>query len=203
MKNKIEYDEKKLPDVFRELKEKQDSDLNNQVISVLDKSILYKSSSSKNTCRKLKSVVKKKNITQDSLKNNFKNRKIINFSLLKNINLKKIKLNSKNNFFIIILIICFVITMFLTNSIFATQVEISQANKESNLVFENNENTIDLMSVLHNNMSITKRKEIITEQSDVNYMIIYKENSNLPKNEQVIVQEGKNRKTRNYENSYI
>lgn len=203
MKNKIKYDEKKLPDVFKELKEKQDSDFNEQVISVLDKSILYKSSNNKNTRKDVKSIIKKNNVARSNLKSNLKNRKKINFSSLKNINLKKIKLNSANNFFIVTLIICFVITMFLTNSIFATQVEISETNKKSDIMFETNENTIDLMSVLDNNMSITKRKEIVTEKSDINYMVTYKENSNLPKDEQVIVQEGKNRKTRDYENSYI
>ena len=93
--------------------------------------------------------------------------------------------------------------MILTNSISAVQIEINEISKKDSILFETNKNSIDLMTVLDSNMSVTKRKEIITEKSDINYMVTYKENPNLPKDEQVIIQEGKIRKTRDYKSSYI
>ena len=156
-KKSIEYDGKMLPDVFKELKEKQYKDF------------CVQKENNKNYAYKIKS----KSIHKFNLKN-----------------ILSVRLKNVNKFFIGILIICFIIIMLLTNSISATQLEINDMGKISNVNFESNENSIDIMSVLNNNISVVKRKEIVTEQSDVNYMTTYRENPNLPKNEQVIVQAG-------------
>lgn len=171
-KKSIEYNGKKLPDVFKELKEKQNENINSQIISVLDKKILYN-------------------------KNKFNLKKIFS-----------IKLRTANNFFIAILIICFIIIMLLTNSISATQIEINRYNKNSNVQFEKNENSLDIMAVLNDNMSVVKRKEIVTEQADINFMTTYRENSNLPKDEQILMQVGSLGKqeitiVRTYENNEL
>ena len=128
-KSKIEYDGKMLPDVFKELKEKQKQDYNKHLISV-------------------------------------------------------------NNIFVVSLFICFGITLFLSNSIHATQVRINEYNKNEKIIVEENNNSIDVLSILNNNITVIKRKEIVTEQSDVNYMTIYRDNPSLPKDEQIVVQEG-------------
>ena len=164
-KSKIEYDGKKLPDVFKELKEKQNQDYNNQLISVIKNRNTYKGK------------LKPKTITVFKIKK-------------KKINFKNLKLNSANNFFIIILLICFAITTFLTNSIAVTQGEINENEKISKVKIEENENSIDIMNILDSNITVIRRKEIVTEQSEINYMTTYRENPNLPKDEQIIAQSG-------------
>ena len=46
------------------------------------------------------------------------------------------------------------------------------------------------MNILDSNITVIRRKEIVTEQSEINYMTTYRENPNLPKDEQIIAQSG-------------
>lgn len=56
--------------------------------------------------------------------------------------------------------------------------------------FEANENPIDLMGILSENMSEVVKKDISTEEEIITRVIEYVDNNQLPKAEQVIVQEG-------------
>lgn len=207
MKNKTEYEIKKLP-------KKRNYD--EQVISVLDKSILYKTKNVKTNKEKLKEIKKKnleirkklnsknKNI-KIKIENNIKtenknninsqmvvafNKKKVNLKELPKIDLKKIKI--KDFKFLFILLICIFIVILLVGLIFKENKEIRQLAQANFIKFEQNNKKIDIDEILEKNISVTKEKELIVEQVDINYMTINLENPNLPKDERVVVQEGKN-----------
>lgn len=121
---------------------------------------------------------------------------------------KNIKLNRANRVFIIILLICFIIITLLTTSISATQIEINEIAKVEHLEFEKSDSSVELMSVLNENMSITKRKELIVREDEVNFFTTYRDNPNLPNGEQVVIQNGEKGKqeltvVRTYENEEL
>ena len=227
MKNKIEYEFSKSPENKCLEKDNEKKNFDDQVISVLDKSILYKRKEKKSNTQKLKELKKKnlearkkldlKNRTK-KLKNNENKKEKSMIVSTKNLpklkldfskfDLKKIKLNSSNNIFILILILCVFVLVFLSNSVFKVQTEIKQLGTINKIQFEQNSEQIDVMEVLEKNISIVKRKELVTENAEISYMTIHKENPNLPKDEQVVVQEGKIgrqelTKVRTYENDIL
>lgn len=56
--------------------------------------------------------------------------------------------------------------------------------------FEENDNPIDLMGILSENISEVVKKDISTEEEIINRTVEYVDNNQLPKAEQVVVQEG-------------
>ena len=89
---------------------------------------------------------------------------------------------------ILILIIAAIIILFavLTNNIiFATNNEASEVPS-----FESNERPIDVMSIISRNSSVVKSKEVAIAEQDMEFTTLYKENSTLPKDEQVTLVEG-------------
>ena len=92
-------------------------------------------------------------------------------------------------FFIAIIIIALIISFF-KNRIFATNTE----NKEIETIvaFEENQKSIDVLQVMLENTNSDKK--MINEQREVEYQIEYEDNPNLPRDEEVVKQEGKNGK---------
>lgn len=65
-------------------------------------------------------------------------------------------------------------------------------NQEIAADFEKNNSSINIIEILCENTNTTKRKEIILEERSIAFTTSYKENSLLPKGEEIILQEGKN-----------
>ena len=220
MKNKIEYEEKK---------SLEKNKIDDQVISVLDKSILYKTKNVKSEKEKLKEIKKKNLEVRKKLnsKNNIKStnenskinsnnadskmitvsntKKVIKKELPK-IDLKKIKIKDFN--FLLCLLFCIFIVIVLFGLISKENKEIKQLAQAKVINFEQNNKQLDIDEILNKNISIVKRKELIVEQVDINYMTINTENPNLPKDEKKVIQEGKNgkqeiTKVRTYENDEL
>lgn len=83
------------------------------------------------------------------------------------------------------------ITMVSSNYIFAQEDSLSDNTpKEIVGTFEANRNAINLPEILTNNINSTESKEVITITQDVEFETEYYENNNLPKDEQVVTQEG-------------
>ena len=81
------------------------------------------------------------------------------------------------------------------NTIVATvnkKEEKNQANEKTaeNIVFEENEDIIQLEDILEENVSVLKSKEYAEEVRDVDFEIIYNDNASLPKGEEIVIQEG-------------
>ena len=72
------------------------------------------------------------------------------------------------------------------NYVFATQ------NEEKDIIgnYEENENPIDLMNILSENMSEVVKKDISTEEEIIERDVEYIENNQLPKDEQIVLEEG-------------
>ena len=185
MKNKNEYESKMLP-------KKTGSD--DRIISALDKSILYKPSKnikSKNIENKIVNS-KKINKLKENLKRNYNlNNQILKISNKKeNYDIKKIKI--KDYKFFLILVVCIILTIILLNKLIKENNEIKIIGQVSKIQYEQNNNPINIDDILKENISTVKRKELIVEELEINYMTVNKENYNLPKDEKVVVQAGKN-----------
>jgi len=91
-------------------------------------------------------------------------------------------------------VICVLIIMSSTNSIFAvSNVGVEETFKPINS-FEANENALNMHNIIANNTGLVETKQLITEEREFDFTIEYKENNLLPKGEEVIVQEGVNGK---------
>lgn len=99
-------------------------------------------------------------------------------------------IDKKINIFGAIIGLLFVIMFFTlvnSNSIFAT----SEEEKVAIAQYEENQFPIEIMEILSNNISSSTKKEIITSEIEVPYETTYVENSQLPLNEEVIIENGK------------
>ena len=79
-------------------------------------------------------------------------------------------------------------TMTSANFIFASNSNID----DKPAVYEENKENIDIDKIISDNISSTERKELVTEEREIPFTTSYKENSSLPKDEHVTVQEGAN-----------
>ncbi len=115
---------------------------------------------------------------------------------------KKAKINNRKGFknviatktitvaSIVVLIFC--ITTAFTGYIFA-----SNDNKEEVEIlgeYEENNNVISVENVISENISVITSKKLVTEERAIEHKTVYKENKLLPKDEQLVVQEGINGK---------
>lgn len=91
-----------------------------------------------------------------------------------------------------VVVLIFAIMTAFTGYIFATN-----SGEEKNEVigeYEENNNVINVEKIISNNISVVTSKQLITEDRDIKYDTVYQKNNKLPKDEQVVVQEGKNGK---------
>lgn len=99
-------------------------------------------------------------------------------------------IDKKFNVFGAIIGILFVIMFFTlvhSNSIFAT----SEEEKIAIAQFEENQLPIEIMEIISNNISTSTTKEISTSEFQIPYETVYVDNSQLPLNEEVIIENGK------------
>ena len=92
-----------------------------------------------------------------------------------------------------------IILMVSTNYIFATDVKKVEEQEPSYemqafIEFESNENVLNMEQIINENISITKTKEVVTEEREFEYKTIYTETEKLPLYEEKVEQEGKNGK---------
>lgn len=116
----------------------------------------------------------------------------INSSKRSNNTVKRIKISFNKisiNFGTLFIIAIFIIVILSsTKNIFA-----SNSNTETStgrIKIEENHEAIQIEEVISNNTNELKRKSLTTENRDIEFQTIYKENQDLPKDEQVIVQQG-------------
>lgn len=100
-------------------------------------------------------------------------------------------INYKFNAFGAILGILFLVLFFSSihsNYIFATTEKEKIAIKD----FEKNEQPLDMMEIVSRNVSDLLKKEIVTDEISVDFETIYNENNQLPRDEEIVIQEGIN-----------
>ena len=73
-----------------------------------------------------------------------------------------------------------------------TEAEKEDVSETGEVVLEKNENVIELEEILMENVSVLKSKEYVEEERDLEFQTEYVENHDLPKDEQVVTQEGVN-----------
>lgn len=116
---------------------------------------------------------------------------------------KTTKLNNKNIFkstinivatkktnVVIIVVLIFMVITISTGYIFANNIEQEKIVGE----YEENNNVVNVENVISKNISVMTSKELVTEQREVEYKIVYRENKLLPKDEQVVIKDGINGK---------
>lgn len=182
---------KQLPEVFKELQEMR----KNVTVDASkyyeenykDRNIYYKNNASKSKKIKMRSKI---------------NRYICR--LYEDLKIRRIKFHNVSITLSILTIMLIGITL-TTNTIFAQETDIEEKPQVEKVDFEENENSIDILEVLSNNISVTTRKDVIAEEGEITYSTAYRENNKLPKGEEKIAEEGINGKKettflRTYEN---
>ena len=90
----------------------------------------------------------------------------------------------------IALIICLALSMFSSNYIFAIDLETDEEEKVPVGTFEENADVTDIYEVISDNMSVTYQKEVLDVEEEIEFETEYIENKDLPKDEQIVDQEG-------------
>ena len=91
----------------------------------------------------------------------------------------------------LVLVILFSIIAFFRNYILATNANIYTEDIKA---FEENQNAINILKVMVENNE--QNKKLINEEREISFETIYKENPNLPKDEEQVAQEGENGKVK-------
>lgn len=91
----------------------------------------------------------------------------------------------------LVLVILFSIIAFFRNYILATNTNIETEDIKA---FEENQNAINILKVMVENNE--QNKKLINEEREISFETIYKENPNLPKDEEQVAQEGENGKVK-------
>lgn len=103
---------------------------------------------------------------------------------------KKVR-TKKQGISLVSIILCIIFIIAATSS--ANIIFASNSNTEvEEIKVEDNSEAIEIESIISDNISSTQRKELATENRDIEFNTTYKENPNLPKDEQVILQAGTN-----------
>ncbi len=186
---------KQLPDVFKELKEARYRQVVQQTSQYAQKNVksnkIKVKDSSKNA-KKVKTQNKVKTHNKVKMKAE-KSTENINYDIFQVYNQSYNQTETINHKFnaigavIGILIFILFMTTIKSNYIFAT----SKEEKQAIGTFEENENPMNLMDYMSANMSEVVKKEIITEKQIIEREVEYIENAQLPKDEQIVIQEGK------------
>lgn len=77
-----------------------------------------------------------------------------------------------------------------SNYILATDVSVNAEEAKVVGNFEENNNTIDLMGIISDNISVTTKKEITIEEQQIDFTVTHNANKTLPKEEMVVLQQG-------------
>lgn len=101
----------------------------------------------------------------------------------------KIIIKFSISWFILGIIIIGLAIAFFKNKIFATNI---YEKEEKIVAFEKNQNAVDIVQVMLENTN--SNKKMVNEKRDVVFTTEYEQNSNLPKDEEQVKQEGKNGK---------
>lgn len=166
---------KSLPDVFKELKEEQ----RRQASLQFEKTTYQPKKQTKiSNINSFKNTYPKNNL--------FRNNPFCNY----NTDVSTHKFNEAGAIIGILFVILFTTTI-KSNYIFATS---KDDEKRAIGTFEENEEPIQLMEIASQNISEVIKKEIVTEEQIIEKEIEYIENSQLPKDEQVVIEEGNNGK---------
>ena len=170
--NNTNNDERNLSDVFRELQEKQFEERINQY-------------NTKKSCFKTK---------QTKLPKQPKVRKKVNYSYNNshlfnpfNIDIKGLKLSNIIGFCVVLLVATAV--LFPKNASFKESYA-KEVPEEALSEFELNRHRLNMQSIISENANMDKVKEQVTEERDIDFETTYNNNGALPRDEQVVTQEG-------------
>lgn len=168
--NNYNNSNKQLPDVFKELKEAQKKQAVLQIEQKNKKSSFFKKDNIQNN----------QNVTETAL---YRNNPFTNYNLENN------QVHKFNEIGVIVGILSVILltTTIKSNYIFATSKE---DEKKVIGYFEVNQEPIELMEIASNNISEIVKKEIVTIEESIEREIEYIENHQLPKDEQVVIEEG-------------
>lgn len=67
-------------------------------------------------------------------------------------------------------------------------------NKDSLAIYNEVEKNMDVNTIIENNLQKNKKEELIQKEEEIEYKIIYEENSDLPKGTEKVIREGINGK---------
>ena len=168
---------KALPDVFKELEKIKNQQIQEQI---------NEKQHSKGKKKKTNNITKNKSILDKNIKQ--RNTKNTPKFRIKDVFLERDPLS---------IVMCTAvallgITMLSSNYIFAKEDESNIENTPKQIVgtYEKNNDAINLQQVLTDNINTTETKELLTMQRQVDFQTEYYENAKLPKDEQVVTQEG-------------
>jgi beta-N-acetylglucosaminidase len=104
---------------------------------------------------------------------------------------------------LIVLIVLMIFSLYSSNYIFATDLDLENEEKVLVATFEKNENPSDVYEIISKNLSSTYQKEVFDKEEVIEYETKYLENKDLPKDETKVIQEGlQGSKTVTYVRSY-
>ena len=125
----------------------------------------------------------------EHIMNNKRRVRNMNFRAYKNNNRKvRVKKQGISLVHIILVIIVVIVAMSSKNFIFASD----SNNETKEIEFEENKQNVNVEQIISDNISTTERKELVTENREIEFSTTYVDNPNLPKDEQAVVQEGQN-----------
>ena len=174
----MENPNKSLSQVFRELEQNKDKQVDEYKKAQIAKKTRMERRIQKLDIHKnrIKSRIKHTK-TEGAKENKEDNRIYVHRSKLDNVKLVAIAL-----------VICLVLSMFFSNYIFAIELETEE--KVPVGTYEENEDVTDIYEVISENISTTYQKEVLDVEEEIEFETEYIENKDLPKDEQIVDQEG-------------
>ena len=133
-----------------------------------------------------------------------KAKKLVGLDIIKNNSKKAKRVREKNEFnrlyvhrskidnirlIVIAMAICLIFSLFSSNYIFAMDIETDEERVPVG-TYEENEDVADVYEIISDNISTTYQKEVLDVEEEIEFETEYIENKDLPKDEQVVDQEG-------------
>lgn len=165
---------RQLPDVFKEL---QQSRLEQEISTKLNVNKIKISKTSEKRKKKKEKISQKRETAYRNMWNEHGTTEVLNFSVKKAA--------------IVTMCICAVVlTVVSKNYIFAGNDEEEPIIETSYIDFETNDNAINLSQIVTENASMVESKDYVKEEREIDFEIVYIEDTSLQKDEQVVSQEG-------------
>ena len=133
-----------------------------------------------------------------------KAKKLVGLDIIKNNSKKAKRVREKNEFnrlyvhrskidnirlIVIAMAICLIFSLFSSNYIFAMDIETDEERVPVG-TYEENEDVADVYEIISDNISTTYQKEVLDVEEEIAFETEYIENKDLPKDEQIVDQEG-------------
>ena len=195
MNNKYNTD-KNLSDVFRELQETQEQYKSKQIKERQahkdDKFYKLKEGIKEYLCEKYESTLILSKIVPIVQKIFYSRKTNSNKIRYRNTSYNKPNLSTVHKFNAIGVIIGILFLILFSTTIKSNYIFATTKEDEKKVIgnFEENNTPLDLMNIISQNMSEVEKKDIVTEEYIIEHETQYIENSQLPKDEEKIIEEG-------------